>query len=70
MARRAQRISSSPAEHIFQITVPKQWSMRLFLDTDLKVTGEASSLLETRRPAAQMISASGRDQITVDLLVQ
>lgn len=67
--RRAERISSSPAEHVFQITVPKQWPMRLFLDTDLKVTGEAGSLLETRRPAAQVISAAGRDQVTVNLLV-
>lgn len=68
--RRAERISSSPAEHVFQIMVPKQWPMRLFLDTDLKITGEAGSLLETRRPAAQVISATGRDQVTVDLLVQ
>jgi hypothetical protein len=68
--RRAERISSSLAEHVFQITVPKQWSMRLFLDTDLKVTGEAGTVLETRRPAAQAVSAAGRDQFTVNLVVQ
>lgn len=68
--RRAERISSSPAEHVFQITVPKQWPMRLFLDTDLRITGEAGNVLETRRPAAQVISAAGADQVTVNLLVQ
>lgn len=68
--RRAERISSSPVEHVFQIMVPKQWTMRLFLDTDLKVTGDAGALLGTRGPAAQAISAVGRDQVTVNLLVQ
>jgi hypothetical protein len=63
-------ISSSVAEHVFQITVPKQWPMRLFLDTDLKVTGDADALLGTRGPAAQVISAAGRDQVTVNLVVQ
>lgn len=67
--RRARRISNSPVEHVFQITVPKQWSMRIFLDTDLKVTGEAGNVLETRRPSAQVISPAGRDQVTVNLLV-
>ena len=68
--RRAERISNSPVEHVFQITVPKQWPMRLFLDTDLKVTGDAGNVLGTRGPAAQAISAAGRDQVTVNLLVQ
>jgi hypothetical protein len=67
--RRAERISSSPVEHVFQITVPKQWPMRLFLDTDLRLTDEAGKHLEVRRPTAQVISAAGRDQLTVNLLV-
>jgi len=68
--RRAARISGSPVEHVFQIIVPKQWPMRLFLDTDLRLTDEAGKDLETRRPTAQVISAAGRDQLTVNLLVQ
>lgn len=67
--RRAKRISSSPSEHVFQITIPRQWQMRLFLDTGLRVTGEGGALLETRRPATQVVSAAGREQVTVYLNV-
>lgn len=68
--RRAERISNSAAEHIFQITVPKRWPMRLFLDTALKVTSESGEILETRRPSARPISATDRDQVTVNLVAQ
>jgi hypothetical protein len=68
--RRAERVSNSPVEHVFQVTVPKQWAMRLFLDTDLKVAGEAGEILDTKRPASQVFSAAGRDQLTVNLFVQ
>lgn len=68
--RRAERIASSPVEHVFQIVVPKQWPMRLFLDTDLKLADEAGKELEVGRPSALVISPAGRDQITVNLRVQ
>lgn len=68
--RRAARIGNSSYEHIYQIVVPKQWPMRLFLDTDLKLTGEGGISLETRRPTSQEFSAAGRDQVTVNLQVQ
>ena len=68
--RRAQRISSSAGEYTFQIKVPKQWAMRLFLDTDLEISGETGSVLESRRPTSLTVSSAGRDQVTVNLLVR
>jgi hypothetical protein len=68
--RRAERVAGLPGEHVFKITVPKQWPMRLFLDTELEVVGEAGANLEIRRPTSLVISAAGRDQVTVSLFVQ
>lgn len=67
--RRAERISGSASGHVYQLTVPKQWAMRMFLDTDLTVRGESGDLLETRRPTALVVSAAGRDQVRVNLSV-
>lgn len=66
----ARIVSSGPAEHVFSVTIPKQRSVRLFVDPELAVTDASGNPVETRRPTAPELSPAGRDQLTVDLTVK
>lgn len=68
--RGAERVSDTATEHVFRITIPKRQSMRLFIDSELKVADSAGNNLETRQPTSQRIPVAASDQVTVNLVIR
>jgi hypothetical protein len=67
--RRAELVSKRAQEYVFQLTIPRGTSVRLFIDSDLTVTDASGAQLETKRPTTEQISPGGTDQFTFELRV-
>ncbi|MGH9720606.1 MAG: carboxypeptidase-like regulatory domain-containing protein [Bryobacteraceae bacterium] len=67
--RRAEVISRTPSQHVFQLRIPKQGAARLFIDSELTVTDGVGNQLETKRRTTRQITPGASDQVTFDLRV-
>lgn len=73
---RSELVSSTGVQHVFRVVIPKQKSVRLFIDTDLPVTHSRAGVpqseipVETRQPSSILISSAGSDQVALDLTVK
>lgn len=67
---RAEAISHGPAQHMFRVTIPKQMSIRLFIDSDLVVLDSTGKRLGTKAATDFQLVPLGRDALDIDLAVQ
>lgn len=66
----AKATPSTAPYRLFRVTVPKQQSFRLFVDTELTVTNAAGDPIERRQPSSMLVSAGTLSDLTVDLNVR
>jgi hypothetical protein len=66
---RATLVSSNPGVRQYQIAVPKDASLRLFLDTALKVTDVSGAARQDRTPDLP-IAAHGEATLPIELTIQ
>jgi hypothetical protein len=67
--RRAELVSNAPTEHIFQVKIPAQRPVHLFIDSDLTVSDASGRRVETNRRSSLEVSPAGAHQVTVNLRV-
>jgi hypothetical protein len=65
--RRAELVSQTATEYVFRVTVPRRRPVRLFIDSDLRVTDQTGRPVETKRPATQELPAIRGAELTVQL---
>jgi len=65
--RRADLLSNTPTEHIFQLKIPRRRTVRLFIDSDLTVTDGSGRPVETNRRSTLQVSPDGAGQVTLNL---
>lgn len=66
----AKAMPSTAPYRLFLVTVPKQQSFRLFVDTELTVTNAAGDPIERRQPSSMLVSVGTLSDLTVDLNVR
>jgi len=67
--RRAELVSTAGTEHVFRVTVPRRWRVRLFIDSELPVTDWLGRPMETRRPTTQEIPPLRSSELTLELRI-
>jgi len=67
--RRAELVSHSPVLYVFQVTIPRRRSVRLFIDSDLRITDSSGSPIETKQRSSRQVSPGSADRVTLDLRV-
>jgi len=67
--RRAELVSTAGTQHVFLLTVPRRWRVRLFIDSELAVTDWLGRRMETRRPTTQEIPPLRSSELTLELRV-
>jgi hypothetical protein len=67
--RRAELVSTTGTEHMFRLTVPRRWRVRLFIDSELAVTDWLGRPMETRQRTSQEIPPLRSSELALELQV-